>query len=68
MVKWFSELIEETLKCSLPQKEKDEIENIVRTTIFHSTLDWQTKGQLKKAIKEANAIRIELLKDERLKA
>jgi hypothetical protein len=32
------------------------IEDIMRNDIFHSTLDWQTKAQLKKAAKEAQEI------------
>ena len=30
-----------------------EIEGVMRDTIFHSTLDWQTKAQLKKAARDA---------------
>jgi hypothetical protein len=55
MVKWFEELIDETLGETSKAK-KDKIENLVRDVIFHSTLDWQTKKQLVRAIKEANQI------------
>lgn len=46
--KMFSELTGIADKATLSQ-----IEDIVRNDIFHSTLDWQTKAQLKKAAKEA---------------
>lgn len=31
----------------------EEIEDIMRHCIFHSTLDWKTRAQLRKAAKEA---------------
>ena len=33
-----------------------ELEEVMRHDIFHSTLDWQTRGQLMKAAREAAAI------------
>lgn len=30
----------------------EEIEDVMRHSIFHSTLDWQTRDQLKKAARE----------------
>jgi hypothetical protein len=37
----------------------DEIEEIMRQDIFHSTLDWQTRDQLHDAAREA----VEILKE-----
>ena len=34
----------------------DHIEDIMRHTIFHSTLDWQTREQLSAAAREAVAL------------
>lgn len=31
----------------------NEIEDVMRTAIFHSTLDWQTREQLEQAAKQA---------------
>jgi hypothetical protein len=62
----YSDLIRETIKDSLTEVQTDEIENILRETIFHSTLDWQTKAQLKRGIKEAYAIYLLLEKDKSL--
>ena len=57
MVKWFEDLVKETLTDKdLKQSEIEQIEDTVRSVIFHSTLDWQTKRQLKKAIREAYQI------------
>lgn len=47
----YQTLIIDTVKCSA--EDAAEIETIMRQDIFHSTLDWQTKGQLKKAAREA---------------
>ncbi len=33
-----------------------EIEDIMRHTIFHSTLDWQTRGQLIEGAREAQEV------------
>lgn len=38
------------------------VEEIMRQDIFHSTLDWQTKAQLKAAAREGHAMLIELRK------
>jgi hypothetical protein len=46
-------LILETLGIKLTDKQIEKIEESVRQDIFHSTLDWQTKSQLEKGIREA---------------
>jgi len=46
-------LIIETLKVKLTDAQIEEIEESVRQDIFHSTLDWQTRSQLKRGIREA---------------
>jgi len=38
------------------KKRLDQIEDIMRHTIFHSTLDWQTAEELGKAAREANQL------------
>ncbi len=38
------------------QKILDEVEEIMRQDIFHSTLDWQTLHQLEEAAKLAYAV------------
>jgi len=35
------------------KQDAGHIEDIMRNDIFHSTLDWQTRGQLVRAAKEA---------------
>jgi hypothetical protein len=47
------DLILETLKVELTDTQIDLIEECVRQDIFHSTLDWQTKTQLKAGIRKA---------------
>jgi hypothetical protein len=42
------------------EKTLEEIEDIMRNTIFHSTLDWQTRAELKKASREAYRVYKEL--------
>jgi len=56
----YQQIIKEATGC--PDKDLQELEDIMRDVIFHSTLDWQTKGQLKKAAKEAVLILEELRK------
>lgn len=34
----------------------DEVEDIMRNEIFHSTLDWQTKRQFNKGARDAKAV------------
>lgn len=48
----------------LHDAECDEIEDTVRSSIFHSSLDWQTKRQLMWAIREADKINQELKKED----
>lgn len=36
----------------------DEIEDLMREVIFHSTLDWQTREELIAAAMEANTLRL----------
>ena len=50
MAKLHDEIVQWT-GCS--PADAPEIEDYMRHTIFHSTLDWQTLAQLKKAAKEA---------------
>ena len=47
----YQQLIIKTLKCSNEAAIK--VEDIMRNDIFHSTLDWQTKEQFVKGVKEA---------------
>lgn len=44
-------------------EELDAIEDIMRDSIFHSTLDWQTKEDLEAAAQVAAEVREELRKD-----
>lgn len=44
--------------------ELAEIEDCMRHTIFHSTLDWQTRAQLKQAARESVTILEEVRKME----
>lgn len=45
----------------------EEIEDVMRHDIFHSTLDWQTKAQLKKAAREGWEI-VQIMRDPTLLA
>jgi hypothetical protein len=45
--------INETLGENIPERDAEEIEDIVRHDIFHSTLDWQTKAMLQRGIRQA---------------
>ena len=47
----YREMIIEDTGC--PPNEADMIEDIMRNEIFHSTLDWQTRAQLRKGAREA---------------
>jgi hypothetical protein len=49
----YSDLIRETVKTSLTDEQVEEIEDVLRNTVFHSTLDWQTKAQLQRGIRQA---------------
>lgn len=44
----------EVTKANRPMLE--ELEDIMRNTIFHSTLDWQTREQLHRAAREAKDV------------
>lgn len=50
----YRELIGEATGCAGGQAA--EIENVMRNTIFHSTLDWQTREELEDAARLAVAI------------
>lgn len=56
---FYQQLIIQTVKCG--ESDADEIEEYMRHIIFKSTLDWQTKQQLKqgavKAWKEIQYLR-----------
>lgn len=55
-----------TIAAALPgltEIEYREIEEIMRHTIFHSTLDWQTKAQLRRAAKQARQVQLALAKN-----
>jgi hypothetical protein len=54
----YSKLIREATGVT-DQKSLDQIEEILRQDVFHSTLDWQSRAQLMKGAKEA----LELWKD-----
>jgi hypothetical protein len=47
----YPESIMEILGCSL--EEAKSIEEIMRNTIFHSTLDWQTRAQFEQGARDA---------------
>jgi hypothetical protein len=50
----YADLIRETIRDRpLTDEQVELIEESVRHDIFHSTLDWQTKSQLKKGILQA---------------
>ena len=58
----YQQIIKEATGCN-NLEDIDEIEEIMRHDIFHSTLDWQTREQLKKAAKEGYAVLKELRKN-----
>jgi len=53
----------EPLRSQLTDDDLRAVEDIMRHAIFHSTLDWQTKGQLQRAAREAWPIVQELRKE-----
>jgi hypothetical protein len=57
MSKIRKKIIIEATGCS--EEDAAKIETCMRETIFHSTLDWQTKEQLAEAAKQAQTILIE---------
>lgn len=48
---FYKELIIKATSC--PESDAAEVEDYMRHTIFHSSLDWQTRKQLEKAAKTA---------------
>lgn len=52
--RYISDLIQKTTQ--VPHQDIAMIENIMRSDIFHSTLDWQSRGQLVAGAKEAHAL------------
>jgi len=48
-------------------KTLEEIEDTMRRDIFHSTLDWQTREQLRKGAKEAYEV-VQIMRDPELVA
>ena len=55
-VPWLEKLIRDTAKNkvnNLKEKQVEMIENTLRDSVFHSTLDWQTRPQLKNGIRRA---------------
>lgn len=57
----YSDIIIKATGC-MPD-EADAIEDSMRHTIFHSTLDWQTRSQLAAGAREANEIRKYLIRN-----
>lgn len=57
---WVGELIRETIGTNLCDRDVAQIEDILRGTIFHGTLDWQTEEQLRDGIKEAYEVMQEI--------
>ena len=50
----YADIIKEATGCS--DTEAAEIEEIMRSEIFHSTLDWQTRAELMEAARLALAV------------
>ena len=57
----YRELIKKAVGCN--DKDAADIEEIMRDTIFHSTLDWQTKAQLTRAARLGAEVLKELRKE-----
>lgn len=51
---YYGELIVAATGCK--PADADQVEDVMRHTIFHSTLDWQTRRQFNKGAREAWAI------------
>jgi hypothetical protein len=49
----YTDIIREAFQSPLTKAQADEIEDVMRHTIFHSTLDWQTREELHEAAREA---------------
>lgn len=59
---FYQKSIIEATNCSID--EVSEIEDIMRNTILHSTLDWLSKSQFNKAAKEAYDLFVYMNSDE----
>ena len=51
----YTKIIAEAIP-NLSQEQYNAIEDVMRYDIFHSTLDWQTRDELKRAAREALGI------------
>lgn len=49
----YGAIIREAFEVELTDRVVDEIEEVMRDDIFHSTLDWQSREQLRAAAREA---------------
>lgn len=54
----YSDLIREATGCT--QAQVDEIEDLMRDVVFHSTLDWQTREQLERGARTAYSVMREM--------
>jgi hypothetical protein len=52
----YTDIIREAFQSPLTKAQADEIEDVMRHTIFHSTLDWQTREELHDGAREAAKI------------
>ena len=59
---FYQQLIVDTLGCT--DEVAVEVEEIMRDTIFHSTLDWQSREQLEDGAEQAMMVYDELHKKE----
>lgn len=50
----YQKMIHKATNCD--PKDAAEIEDIMRNTIFHSTLDWQTKRQFNRGARQAKEL------------
>ena len=62
LVSGYQEMIMESTGCTA--KQVPEVEDIMRHSVFHSTLDWQTRLEFDKGAKEAYVI-LRLMKKRR---
>ena len=63
MAGWYSDIIRDATAC-LPG-EIDEIEDLMRGVVFHSTLDWQTREQLEEGARMAYAVLREMRRNKK---
>jgi len=52
----YADSIRKAIKSPLTDADVTDIEDIMRHTIFHSTLDWQTARQFNKGARDAWAV------------